>query len=195
MRAYITDANWSYDDIIQFLGKQCDIMVPDWKKEQQWRYCLPEGPSYIDFTHWWLTWKRLGDECDLRNQDWVHQFNACMNHKGYFEKYLKEILENEMGEEINVQWDLDRRKTYVENKLMIAFKANETLQEVSREVSRAPRSPQKQQTCFSCGMPGHFSAQCPRKRRSASMPHFGKRFDGNQERKPYAGNQHGGGHP
>ena len=34
MRAYITDANWSYTDIVQFLDKQCDIMVPDWKKEQ-----------------------------------------------------------------------------------------------------------------------------------------------------------------
>ena len=166
MKAYITDANWTYKDIVQFLEKQCDIMVPDWRKEKQWRDCLPQGPSYMDFTHWWLTWKRLGDECDLRDQDWVHQFNACMNHKGYFAKYLKEILENEMGDGLNVRWNLDRRKTFVENKLMIAHKAQETLQEFSRGEKAQP----KVSTCFNCGMQGHFASSCPKRRRSTSAP-------------------------
>ena len=198
MRAYITDANWSYEDIVNFLSKQCDIMVPDWKKEQQWRNCLPQGATYIDFTHWWLTWKRLGDDCDLREQDWVHQFNACLNYKNFFGRYLKEILETEMSEGTNVQWNLERRKTFVENKLMIAYKAQETLQEVSREAPSAPRSPLKTSVsgaCFHCGEQGHFASRCPRKRRSASVPARGGHPNFSRERHPPGGQQHGGGPP
>ena len=54
MKAQITDNNWGYKDIMAFMSKQCDIMVPDWKKLQAWRGCLPQGSSYLDFTHWWL---------------------------------------------------------------------------------------------------------------------------------------------
>ena len=34
MKANITDHNWDFDQIKAFLDKQCDIMVPDWKKIQ-----------------------------------------------------------------------------------------------------------------------------------------------------------------
>jgi hypothetical protein len=143
MKAYITDASWSFNDIVAFFDKQCDIMVPDWKKESSWRNCVPQGNTYLDFTHWWLTWQRLGNECDLREQDWKHQFNACMNHRGFFSRYLKEIIEFEIIE--NTSWTLERRRQFVENKLMIAFKAQETLQVVGASESSNLVS------CYSCG--------------------------------------------
>ena len=75
-----------------------------------------------------MTWSRLGQECDLRQKDWVHQFNAFMNHQKFFGKYLREIIEIELcnGDQ---EWSLDKRKQFVENKLMIAHKAQETLVE------------------------------------------------------------------
>ena len=51
MKAHITDADWSYHDIVAFLNEQCDILVPDWKKLQVWRNCVPQGNTYLDFTH------------------------------------------------------------------------------------------------------------------------------------------------
>jgi hypothetical protein len=88
MKAYITDYDWSYRDIVDFLDKQCHILITDWKKLQAWRSCMPLGVTYMYFTHWYLTWCRLGKECDLRTQDWVHQFDTCMNFKSFFTKLL-----------------------------------------------------------------------------------------------------------
>ena len=118
----------------------------------------------MDFLHWWLTWRRLGNECDLRQTDWNHQFNACMNHQGYFTKYLQEIIEHEVCE--NTTWDLERRYAFISNKLVIAFKAQETLQNVnppegSNRWQQQPRSPT---TCFKCGQRGHMQAKCPKNR-------------------------------
>ena len=42
--------------------------------------------------HWWMSWQRLGSECNLREVDWIHQLNACMNHRGYLFKYLEEVF-------------------------------------------------------------------------------------------------------
>ena len=82
---------------------------------------LPKENSYIDYIHWWMKWRRLGGECDLREVDWTRTFNACMNHKGYFTEYLKEMMEAEVCE--ITTWDLKRKHEFMSNKLMIAFKA------------------------------------------------------------------------
>ena len=153
MKANITDADWNYKSIVEFLNHQNNIMVPDWKKESQWRQCIPRGNSYMDFIHWWMTWRRLGGECDLRNQDWNHQFNACMNHNNYFSTYLQEIIENEVIE--NVTWDIERRYTFIANKLMIAFKAHETL-----KAGNSQESPSRTLVCYKCGRKGHTKSQC-----------------------------------
>ena len=55
MKAQITDSDWTFREILEFLNKQCNILVPDWKKLQAWRNCLPQGSTYLEFTHWWLT--------------------------------------------------------------------------------------------------------------------------------------------
>ena len=150
MKAQITDNNWSFRDILTFLNKQCDILVPDWKKLQTWRNCLPQGSTYLEFTQWWLTWHRLGLECDLRDQVWVHQFNCCMNHRSLVSPLLKEIIELEWCE--GTEWPLHRRKTFVENKLMIQFKAQQTMCEVKPPGPHVASSTSI--TCDSCGKPG-----------------------------------------
>ena len=153
MKANITDADWTYKAIVEFLNYQNDIMVPDWKKESQWRQCVPKGNTYMDFVHWWMTWRRLGAECDLRNVDWNHQFNACMNHNNLFSTYLQEIVENEIVE--NTTWDIERRYTFIANKLMIAFKAQETL-----KAGNSQESSSRTLVCYKCGKKGHTQAQC-----------------------------------
>ena len=154
MKAYITDAEWSYKDIVRFLDRQNDIILPGWKKEDEWRRYVPKGNSYMDYTHWWMKWRRLGGECDLREVDWTRTFNACMNHKGYFTEYLKEMMEAEVCE--NTTWDLKRKHDFMSNKLMIAFKAQETM------ISVSPQSERKVATCYHCGEEGHYKTQCPK---------------------------------
>ena len=88
MKAYITDADWSYKEIVEFLNQQNDIMVPDWKKESLWRQYLPRRNNYMYYMHWWITWQILQSECKLREFEWIHQLNVCMNHRRYFSKYL-----------------------------------------------------------------------------------------------------------
>ena len=148
---------------MQFLNHHNPIVVPDWKKESQWRSMLPQGNTYLDFTHWWLSWRRLGAECDLRPVDWNHQFNACMNHKGYFSKYLQKLVEIEVCE--GTTWDLERRQTFMANKLMIAFKAQETL-----HPSHEDQSVHKKATCFKCGGQGHYASHCLNKGLKGSRP-------------------------
>ena len=125
---------------------------------------MPQGPHYINFTHWWLTWSRLGQECDLRDQDWTHQFLFCLNHKGYFSKYLEEIIEHDLCVG-GTERPLQKRKNYVEKKLMIAFKAKETLLETVPTGFKGPSLPfgksgQSPPAFYKCGKPVHFASAC-----------------------------------
>ena len=157
MKACILDNKWDYPDIVSYLGKNCDILVPDWKKERLWRNCLPRGNSFIAFQQWWMSWLRLGTDCDLRDIDWIHQFDLCMKHNGNFTKYLTEILELELCDD--APWDLSSRKTYVENKLAIASKTQESFNEIS-DASGPQTSGLPNVTCYTCGRKGHLSSQC-----------------------------------
>ena len=79
-----------------------------------------------------------------------------MNHKSLFSALIKEIIELELCEV--TEWTLHRRKTFVENKLMIQFKAQETLTEV--RPPQASTRPSTSMTCYSCGKPGHMAPNC-----------------------------------
>ena len=71
------------------------------------------------------------------------------------------------------EWPLDKRKTFVENKLMIAFKANETLLELHRPIGHSTYShlrlnsasgqPSSSGSCYYCGQQGHWASHCPRR--------------------------------
>ena len=197
MKAHITDADWSYTDIVNFLEYQNNLMVPDWKKENLWREFYPKGCTYMDFIHWWLSWRRIGAECGtLRDVDWNHQFNVCMNHHGYFTKHLEELIEHELCEQTT--WDVERRYTFIANKLMIAFKAQEVLRSTfpneggqkrlhcgtclqeGHSTSQCPRAVAARNTaCFKCGKQGHFANECPQTRGEISkgfvhQPRYGE---------------------
>ena len=155
MKANITDAGWTYKDIVDFLAYQNDITVPDWRKELEWRQHLPKGRTYMEFMHWWMSWRRLGSDCNLRDIDWSNQFNACMNHNSYFTKYLQEMIETEVCEE--VPWTIDRKYAFIAGKLMIAYKTQETLKSVNTQDNMS-----RVITCFNCGLQGHVKSQCPK---------------------------------
>ena len=157
MKANITDADWNFKDIVEFLDYQNDIMMPDWKKESQWRQFVPKGATYMDFIHWWMAWRRLGQDCDLREVDWNHQFNACMNHNGYFTKLLQDMIEAELCD--TEKWSVDRKYKFMAGKLMIAYKAQQTLRSVE---SNSTEKESKTLVCFGCGLQGHVRSQCPR---------------------------------
>ena len=42
MRTYITDFQWEYSEIADFLGTQNKLLTPDWKRLEQWRKCMPK---------------------------------------------------------------------------------------------------------------------------------------------------------
>ena len=57
---------------------------------------MPQGNSYVDFTHWWMSFERLGSQLNLHESDWITQFDAALNYKGYFTKILEDIIQNDL---------------------------------------------------------------------------------------------------
>ena len=81
MKAQITESNWDFKEIANFLTQQSNILAPSWEKENRWKSCVPQGLTYLDFVHWWLEWSRLGRECDLRDKQWIHQFKGAPRNR------------------------------------------------------------------------------------------------------------------
>ena len=186
MKANVHDANWDFREISEFLKQQCDIMVPDWKKTNQWKACMPTGPTYVDYLHWWLTWLRLGKECDLRDQDWIHQYNSSLNHRGFYHAYLEEIVQMEL---VGGAMSLEVRHQYVLTRLQAAYKAQETMYEMGASLGNTQRSPQS--TCYHCGKPGHWSSNCPNKSKGRPSTYGLKGYGGRTSQ--YPGQKAGGG--
>ena len=59
---------------------------------------MPNSARYLHVSDWWMTWRRLSNECDLRPVDWVQLFNVAMNYKNLYSRFLKEVIEFEVVE-------------------------------------------------------------------------------------------------
>lgn len=175
--ALITEREWTFSQIAQFLHQQYTVLVPDWQKLRNWKNCLPAGKTYMDYVSWYLRWERLGSDCTPSQEDWINEFNKCMAHQGYFAVHMRAIVETEVA--FNMKMNLAQRVNFVLNKLRISHQADQHLaaqvpsnsrpytrnQSPGRFQSR-PRGNGSGPVCFRCQGTGHLAANCPKLKRS-----------------------------
>ena len=194
MKAYITDRDWTFEQMRDFLFQQAKVLAPPWKRRQDWKSCMPSGKTYLDFTHWWLSWEHLGRLAQVDNhEDWISQFDVALNWKGNFQRFLKLIVECEILE--SRRWTLEERATFVSNKLLVEHQTGETLRDTPGSFQR-PEGGSSKGRCFKCGETGHRAVDCrssrrtegprPSSRPSSSGHHSRERERGHIERRSSA---------
>lgn len=170
-RALITERGWTFKEMATFLQQQYDVMVPDWQKLHDWKNCMPQGKSYMDYLSWYLTWERLGADCSISEEEWILQFNIAMNHQGYFIKYLKGIVEAEIT--YHYKMNLADRANFVLNSLRITHQAVMQVTHSSPHGVGTPKVFKPKAAayasgkfnpnivCYKCKQKGHLAWKCP----------------------------------
>ena len=121
---------------------------------------MPQGNDYLKFTSWWLSWERLGTLCGtLKPEDWIAQFDQAMHWRGFFTKYLKEILECQLIEPEKGRWTLQQRCDFIRNKTQVDYLANQTIKEHEAQ-NRSMSQPRSSLVCHRCGKEGHYASEC-----------------------------------
>ena len=88
MKAYITDAEWSYKDIFRFFDRQKDMISPGWKKEYEWRRYFPKGNSV---TEQWMNPQHSGSS-DNQNRRICHRNQLKIRPMDMFTAIFKMVL-------------------------------------------------------------------------------------------------------